>query len=110
MGTIDQTQAAMTETIQLKSGQLVSHGIQRVNAMESKLLSLLTVLSIAITAVVVVYLFTGPGYAIELAAVSLTALSAWLRWSFREPLDQRRLVAPYILVIVATLTMTTGRY
>jgi hypothetical protein len=78
--------------------------------MESKLLSLLTVLSTAITAVVVVYLFTGPGYAIELAIVSLAALAAWLRWSFREPLDQRQLVAPYILVIVATLAMNTGRY
>ena len=78
--------------------------------MESKLLSLLTVLSTTVTAVVVVYLFTGPGYAIELAIVSMTALAAWLRWSFREPPNQRQLVAPYILVIVATLAMNTGRY
>jgi hypothetical protein len=80
------------------------------NAMESKLLPLLTVLTTAITIVVVVYLFTGPGYAIELAVVSLAALAAWLRWSFREPPDQRPLVAAYILVIVATLAMNTGRY
>src|SRR4051794_21247886 len=79
-------------------------------AMESKLTSVLTVLSIAISAVVAVYLFAGAGYAIELAVVSLTALAAWLRWSCREPLDQRQLVAPYILVIVATLAMNTGRY
>ena len=45
-------------------------------AMESKLTSLLTLLSTAITAVVVVYLFSGPGYAIELAVVSLAALAA----------------------------------
>jgi hypothetical protein len=53
--------------------------------MESKQLSLLTVVSTAVTVVVVVYLFTGPGYAIELAIVSLSAPAAWLRWSFREP-------------------------
>ena len=80
------------------------------NAMESKLVPLLTVLTTAITIVVVVYLFTGQGYAIELAVVSLAALAAWLRWSFREPLDQRPLVTPYILAIVATLAMNTGRY
>jgi len=78
--------------------------------MESKLLPLLTVLTTAITIVVVVYLFTGQGYAIEFAVVSLAALAAWLRWSFREPPDQRPLVAPYILAIVATLAMNTGRY
>jgi hypothetical protein len=77
--------------------------------METKLPSLLTVLSIAITAVVAVYLFTGAGYAIELAVVSLTALAAWLRWSFRELPSQRQLVGPYILVIVTALAMNTGR-
>ena len=86
--------------------------------MELKLLSLLTVLSTAVTAtvlstavtaVVAVYLFTGPGYAIELAIVSLTALAAWLRWSFRTLPNQRQLVAPYIIFIVATLAMNTGR-
>ena len=80
------------------------------NDTESKMLPLLTVLTTAITAVVVVYLFTGLGYAIELAIVSLAALAAWLRGSFREPPDQRSLVGPYILAIVATLTMNTGRY
>ena len=52
------------------------------NGTESKVLPLLTVLSTAITSVVVVYLFMGLGYAIELAIVSLAALAAWLRWSF----------------------------
>jgi len=47
--------------------------------MESKVTSLLTVLSIAITTVVAMYLFTGPGYAIELSAVSLLALAGWLQ-------------------------------
>jgi hypothetical protein len=37
-------------------------------------------------------------------------LAAWLRWSFRELPNQRQLVAPYILVIAATLAMNTGRY
>jgi hypothetical protein len=68
-------------------------------AMESKLISLLTVLSIVITTVVAVYLFIGAGYAIELTVVSLLAFGAWLRFSFRDVPSQDTLVAPYILII-----------
>ena len=44
--------------------------------MESKVTSLLTALSIAITTVVAAYLFTGPGYAIELTVV----LPVFVEW------------------------------
>lgn len=77
--------------------------------MQSKLGSLLAILSTGITAVVAVFLFTGLGYAIELALVSLLALAGWLRWQQPEPAG-RRLVAPYILIIVCTLVLNTGRY
>ena len=78
--------------------------------METKATSLLTVVSIGVTAVVALYLFIGPGYAIELAVVSLLALSGWLRFSFREAPSQDSLVAPYILIIVFTLVLNTSRY
>jgi len=79
-------------------------------AMESKLTSLLTVLSIVITTVVAVYLFTGPGYAIVLTVVSLLALGGWLRFSFREAPSQDTIVAPYILIVVLILVLNTSRY
>src|SRR5262245_6748084 len=78
--------------------------------MESKVTSLLTVLSIAITTIVAAYLFTGPGYAIELSAVSLLALAGWLRFSFRDQPSQDHIVAPYILIIVLSLALNTSRY
>lgn len=77
--------------------------------MQSKLVVLLTVLSTAISTSVGVFLFAGPGYAIELALVSLLALVGWLRWPQPEP-PGRRLVAPYILIIVCKLVLNTGRY
>jgi hypothetical protein len=79
-------------------------------AMESKLTSLLTVLSIVITTLVAAYLFTGPGYAIELTAVSLLALGGWLRFSFRDLPSQDTIVAPYILIIVLSLALNTSRF
>jgi len=78
--------------------------------MESKLTSVLTVLSIAISTVVAAYLFAGAGYAIELAVVSLLALGGWLRFSFRELPSQDTIVAPYILIIVLSLVLNTSRY
>jgi len=78
--------------------------------MESKRTSLLTVLSIMITTLVAAYLFTGPGYAIELAVVSLLALGGWLRFSFRETPSQDTIAAPYILIIVLSLILNTSRY
>lgn len=78
--------------------------------MESKLTSLLTVLSIAITAVVAAYLITGLGYAIELTIVSLLALGAWLWCSFRDLPTQDNVVARYILIIVLSLVLNTIRY
>ena len=79
-------------------------------AMESKRTSLLTVLSIDITTVVAAYLFTGPGYAIELTVVSLLALAGWLRFSFRDVPSQDTIVAPYILIIVLMLVLNASRY
>jgi len=79
-------------------------------AMESKPTSLLTVLSIVITTVVAAYLFTGPGYAIELTAVSLLALGGWLRFSFRDLPSQDHIVAPYVLIIVLCLALNTSRF
>src|SRR6266508_4902060 len=79
-------------------------------AMESKLTSALTVLSIAISTVVAAYLFAGAGYAIELAVVSLLALGGWLRFSFRELPSQDTIVAPYILIVVLILVLNTSRY
>ena len=63
-----------------------------------------------ITTLVAAYLFTGPGYAIELAVVSLLALGGWLRFSFRETPSQDTIAAPYILIIVLSLILNTSRY
>jgi hypothetical protein len=79
-------------------------------AMESKLTSLLTVLSIVITTVVAVYLFIGAGYAIELTVVSLLAFAGWLRFSFRDVPSQDKIVAPYTLITVLSLILNTSRY
>jgi hypothetical protein len=106
MGTIDQAQSTTRATVQSKH----RHMNGRHPSMESTLTSVLTVLAIAITTVVAAYLFTGPGYAIELTVVSLLALGAWLRFSLHQAPSQDAIVAPYTLVIVLSLLLNTSRY
>jgi hypothetical protein len=76
--------------------------------MDSKLTSALTILCTAITAVVSTYVLVGPGWAFGLGIVSTIAFIGWLgvtRTNRAEPL-----AGPYLLAIVAVLTVSTCRY
>jgi hypothetical protein len=78
--------------------------------MDSKLLSLLTVLSTIITLLIATYIFSGVGYTIKFTIVSLLALITWLFFSFKNTPSQNKIVAPYILIIVLVLVLSTCRY
>lgn len=78
--------------------------------MDDRLTSLATVIAFVITALLGVFIVTGPGYTIELAIVSALALAGWLRFSYRRLPAQVPVVAPYILAIVLYLVLATCRY
>jgi hypothetical protein len=78
--------------------------------MQSRLASLLTIIAFTVTALSASYIDVGPALCIELAVVSVLALACWLRFSFREPLPQDTVVAPYLLVVVLNLLLNTCRY
>ena len=78
--------------------------------MESRLTSLLTVVSIAITVLVGTYLGVGPGPSLALSVITLLALAGWLRFSASEISARSKAVAPYILVVVLLLALNTCRY
>ncbi len=78
--------------------------------MESKHAALLTVIAVIITALVATYIHVGSGPCIELALVSILALTCWLRFSFHDQASQDKIVTPYIVSIVLSLVLNTGRY
>jgi hypothetical protein len=78
--------------------------------LNTKHASLLTVIAAAITTLAASYIVVGPALFIELAIVSSLALACWLRFSFREPLCQDKIVAPFIQVVVLNLILNTSRY
>lgn len=76
--------------------------------MNSKLTSILTVLSTAITAVVSAHVLVGPGAALGLAVICAIAFVAWLGMTRTERVES--VVGPYLLAIVAILILNTCRY
>lgn len=78
--------------------------------MESRLASLLTVLSVMITTLLAAHIVVGPAWAAGLAVVSVLALAAWLGLSWRGSAGHDGIIAPYILAIVLVLVLSTCRY
>lgn len=76
----------------------------------SKLSGLLTVLSFLFTALAIFFTFIGTWLFLEYLIVGTTALAGWLYFSFKEPVNIQRTVAPYILSIVVLLILNTCRY
>jgi hypothetical protein len=78
--------------------------------MQSKLASLLTIIAFTITTLAAAYIAVGWALCAEIAVVGLFSFACWLRFSFREPQSQDKIVALYILVIVLNLVLNTCRY
>lgn len=78
--------------------------------MESRLASLLTVLSVAITAIVVTAYAISPVLALFLAVVSGVALAAWLGFARAGAGETDGAVGPYLIALVLVLVLATCRY
>src|SRR5687767_6047776 len=78
--------------------------------MESRLACLLTVLAVAITALVGTGITVSPALAAALALVSLLALAAWLGLSWRMNEGRDSVVGPCLLAIVLVTVLATFRY
>lgn len=76
--------------------------------MNSKLTSILTVLSAAITAAVSALVLVGPGVALALAIICTLAFVAWLGMTRTDRVEP--VVGPYLLAIVTVLVVNTCRY
>lgn len=63
----------------------VLKGMNRSATVASRLASLLTVLSAMITTLLATYIVVGPGWNAGLTVVSLLALAAWPRLTWRAP-------------------------
>ena len=87
---------------------LISFGEEA--AMQTKLASVLTILSVALTAVVVAVFAVGPFAAIAIALISALALIAWLL--IGSPADEVSdgVVAPYLLSIPLLVVLETVLY
>lgn len=78
--------------------------------MESRLASVLTVLSTAITAIVITGYAISPVFALYLAAVSGAALAAWLGFGRAGAPRADGVVGPYLIAMVLVLVLATCRY
>jgi len=78
--------------------------------MESRLASVLTVLSVAITTIVVTAYAVSPVLGLYLAAVSGFALVAWLVFGRAGAAEGDSAVGPYLLALVLVLALATCRY
>ena len=88
---------------------MTHHAVQE-DEMESRVVSLLVIITVAVTCIAASYILIGPGYAVEGAVVSLLALGAWLRFCFRQLPSPGSIVTPYIFVIVLILLLSTFRF
>ena len=75
----------------------------------SRLASLLTVLTVLLTALAALFVVAGWALFAGHALVGGVALGAWLRWSGRPHPVRPGVVAPYILCVVALLTLNAFR-
>ena len=75
----------------------------------SRLASLLTILTVLITALAILFLVAGWGLFTEHLLVGGVALGAWLRWPLPSHAEQSGVVTPYILTVVALLALNAFR-
>jgi hypothetical protein len=75
----------------------------------SRLASLLTIITVLITALAILSLAAGWGLFAEHLVVGGVALVAWLRWSRHPHAERPGVVAPYILSVVALLVLNAFR-
>jgi hypothetical protein len=78
--------------------------------MKSRLASLLTVVSVLLTGLVVTLIVVGPAWAAGLAVVSVLALAAWRGLTWGVSAGHDGVVAPYVLIVVLDVVLSTCRY
>ena len=76
--------------------------------MSSRLVAVLIVLSVSLTAIAASLVLAGPTFALYLAAMTAVSVAAWL-WS-RSVTPETNLVSPYLTILPLALLLYSLRY